>query len=218
MKAVLQSVAATFIAGLLACGAAWADPARVPGTVASVTGDTVVIKSADAAPQNVRLDDKTRITIRTPAEHSILEQGRYVGVTAMPGADGTLVASAVSVFPESRRGTGEGHYPMKDRPAGTTMTNATVKTASKTASRPMGNATVSAATSSHGEYRLTLEYKGGAQTVIVADDVPVVTLSNGDRTALAPGAHVIVDGERGSDGSIAAARISIGGNGSVPPM
>ena len=218
MKAVLQSVAAAIIAGLLACGAAWADPARVPGTVASMTGDSLVIKSADAAPQNVRLDDKTRISIRTPAEHSILEQGRYVGVTAMPRGDGTLVASAVSVFPESRRGTGEGHYPMKDRPAGTTMTNATVKTASKTASRPMGNATVSTATSTHGEYRLTLEYAGGAQTVIVPDDVPVVTLSNGDRTALAPGAHVIVDGERGSDGSIAAARISIGGNGSVPPM
>ncbi len=218
MKAVLQSVAAAAVAGLVACSAACAAPARVPGTVASMTGDTLVINTADAGQQNVRLDDKTRIGIRTPAEHSILEQGRYVGVTAMPRGDGTPVASAVSVFPEMRRGTGEGHYPMKDRPVGTTMTNATVKAVSKSASRPMGDAAVSAVSAAHGEYRLTLEYKGGAQTVIVPDDVPVVTLSNGDRTALAPGAHVIVDGERGSDGTIAANRINVGGNGSVPPM
>lgn len=218
MSAWLPRVAAAALTGLVACSAALGAPARVAGTVASVTGDTLVITTADAKPQNVRLDDKIRITIRTPAAHAILEEGRYVGVTAMPRADGTLVASAVSVFPESRRGAGEGHYPMKGRPAGTTMTNATVKSVSRSASRPAGTATVTAATSAHGEYRLTLAYAGDAQTVVVPDDVPVVTLSNGDRSALAPGAHVIVTGERDAQGELAATRIDVGGNGSVPPL
>ena len=58
----------------------------------------------------------------------------------------------------------------------------------------------------------------GTQTIVVPDGVPVVTTSNGDRSALAVGVHVIVNGERAADGSIAAARVSVGANGSVPPV
>jgi hypothetical protein len=209
---------AVVVAGALACGVALAVPVRVAGTVTRVDGDLVVVTTADARADNLRVDGATRITIRTPADHSILAQGRYVGVTATPQADGTLIASIVNVFPESRRGAGEGHYPMKDRPAGTTMTNATVKAATKLAPRPAGNATIAAATSGAGGMRITLEYVGGSQTVVVPDGAAVVTSSDGDRSALVVGAHVIASGERGDDGTIAAARISVGARGSVPPQ
>jgi hypothetical protein len=218
MRGSSHEVVVVALLAALAAGAAWASPARVAGTISRAEGDVVVVTTAGAKAENVRVDTSTRISIRTPAEHSILEKGRYVGATATPQPDGTLLASEVHVFPESRRGAGQGHYPMKDRPAGTTMTNATVGAVAKPAPRPTGNATVGAASAAKGAMRLTLDYPGGAQTIVVPDNVPVVTMSDGDRSALVPGAHVIVSGERGSDGSIAAARISVGGNGSVPPM
>ena len=213
-------IAAAALAAIaaLAAGVGCAAPARVAGTIARAEGDTIVVTTAEAKSENVRIDKSTRYSIRTPADHSILAKGRYIGATATPQADGALLASEVHVFPESRRGAGEGHQPMKDRPAGTTMTNATVNAVTQAMPRPTGNATVAAASAGNGEMRLTLSYPGGAQTIVVPADVPVVTMSEGDRTALVPGTHVIVSGERGSDGTIDAARISIGANGSVPPM
>jgi hypothetical protein len=40
-----------------------------------------------------------------------IKQGSFVGVTAMPRADGSDSAPEVHIFPEAMRGTGEGHYP-----------------------------------------------------------------------------------------------------------
>jgi len=44
----------------------------------------------------------------------------------MPQPDGSLNAVEVHIFPESMRGTGEGHYPWDLRPQ-STMTNANVE-------------------------------------------------------------------------------------------
>jgi hypothetical protein len=207
------------VVAMLAAGAACASPARVAGTITRAAGDAIVVTTADARAENVHVDASTRISIRTPADHSILEKGRLVGATATPQPDGSLLASEVHVFPESRRAsTQQGHHPMSGRPAGTTMTNATVGAVTKPAPRPTGNATVAAASAAKGAMRLTLDYPGGSQTIVVPDGVPVVTMSDGDRSALVAGAHVIVSGERGSDGTIAAARINVGAHGSVPPM
>jgi hypothetical protein len=45
-----------------------------------------------------------------------------------------------------------------------------------------------------------------------------MTFENGDREALAPGAHVVVYARRGDDGGLIAARISVGKNGWTPPL
>ena len=85
-----------------------------------------------------------------------------------------LRAQEVHIFPESLRGTGEGHRPM-DLPE-QTMTNATVE----------GTAALGAGRSLH------LRYPGGEQTIEVGPDVRVVELVPGDRTLLVPGAEVTV--------------------------
>jgi hypothetical protein len=217
MNRMLQIVATALLAVAIA-NAAHAAPVRVAGTIATASGDAIVVDPGDGKRENVQVDERTRISIRTPADHSILDRNAYVGVTATPQPDGSLLASEVHVFAEALRGTGEGHYPMSGRPAGTTMTNATVKT-SVVAPRPsMTNATVSGATKGAGARRLTLSYPDGTQTIVVPDDVPVVTSSNGDRSALVAGTHVIVNGERAAGGDVTAARISIGAHGSVPPI
>ena len=70
----------------------------------------------------IALPEKVSINLRTPTDISAINSGSFVGATASPRADGTLVASEVHIFPESMRGTGEGHRPME---GANTMTNAT---------------------------------------------------------------------------------------------
>ena len=54
-----------------------------------------------------------------------LRPNSFIGVTAVPGDNGTLKALEVHVFPEAMRGSGEGHRPW-DLAPDSTMTNGTV--------------------------------------------------------------------------------------------
>lgn len=49
-------------------------------------------------------------------EMSEIKAGSFIGVGAMPQADGVQRAIAVTVFPEAMRGTGEGHRPFDFMP------------------------------------------------------------------------------------------------------
>ena len=95
--------------------------------------------------------------------------GVYLGTIAAPRADGMLYASEVHIFPETMRGTGEGHRPMDTGP-GNTMTNAMVSSvgAAKADARPgntMTNATVAQVARGESDRRLTLTYAGGEKVV-----------------------------------------------------
>ena len=132
-----------------------------------------------------------------------------------------LYASEVHIFPESMRGTGEGHRPMDTGP-GNTMTNATVSSvaAAKADARPgntMTNATVAQVARGELDRRLTLTYPGGEKVVTVPVNTPIVMVEPADRSMLTPGAHVIVYATRQADGSLSADRITIGKNGFIPP-
>jgi hypothetical protein len=110
------------------------------------------------------------------------------------------MALEIHIFPESMRGSGEGHRPFDLQPE-STMTNGTV-----------GDVTVA-----NGR-TLTVGYKGGQQTVIVPPDTPIVGFEPGDRALLAAGAHAILFGTKQADGSFTAARVLVGKDGLVPPM
>jgi len=157
------------------------------------------------------------VTVRQAADWSAIGPNTYVGTTAVPQADGTLLAKEVHIFTEAQRGTGEGHYPMPT--PGDTMTNATVSSMSTARPRDtMTNATVAGSASAGGGHRLTLTYKGGEKTVIVPDGVPIITSEPGDRSLLTPGTHVVAYARRGSDGSLTVERISVGRNGFATPI
>jgi hypothetical protein len=85
----------------------------------------VVVKARDGSELKVTLSEKPQIAGIVKASLSDIKQGSFVGVTAMPKADGSMSALEVHIFPESMRGTGEGHYPWDLRPQ-STMTNANV--------------------------------------------------------------------------------------------
>jgi len=193
---------------------------RIRGDVVALDGANVRIKSPEGEDLSVKLMDDVRLTAVSRASAADIKAGSFVGATAVAQPDGTLKASEVHIFPESMRGTGEGHRPMDSRP-GSTMTNATVSRISETkppVGSKMSNAMVSKVAVASEVLKLTLQYNGGEQTVIVEAGTPIVFLEPGDRAILAPGAHVVLNATRQADGSLAANRVTVGKDGTVPPM
>ena len=195
-----------------------ASPIR--GEIISVDGTVFKLRAEDGQTLAVRLADRYRVSGRSRADLTQIAPGAFLGATARPGPDGTLVATEVHIFPESMRGTGEGHRPM-DPAAGSTMTNATVTSVGTGAQGGYGgtltNATV-ASVAADQEPRMTLKYNGGEKVVSIPRDTPIVMVEAGNAAMLVPGAHVVVSGVRQSDGSLLADRIVVGKDGLRPPL
>ena len=95
----LQWIVAALMTGLLGCAAAEAAPARIEGVIAGACQDACVVTTARGQQERISIEASTRVSVRTPAAHSILDSGAYVGVTATAQADGTLLASEVRLLP-----------------------------------------------------------------------------------------------------------------------
>ncbi len=133
---------------------------------------------------------------------SDIKPDSFIGTAAAPQPDGTLKALEVHVFDASLRGSGEGFRPWQGADGKTgTMTNGTVGT--------LVNA---------NGHTMTVKYQNGEKTVVVPDDVPVVTLSPGNRSQLVTGAHIVLFPAPGGTMPLVAGRIIAGVNGTVPPM
>lgn len=187
---------------------------RIRGNVVSLEGSTLQVRTAQGATVALGLADNVRLVAVSRAERSAIAPGVFLGTTAVPQPDGTLAASEVHIFPESMRGTGEGHRPMDSLP-GNTMTNATVAGVSGSGGATMTNATVAGVATGQ---RLTLQYKGGEKIVTLGADVPIVFLEPADRGMLVPGAHVVLTATTLENGKLRADRITVGKDGTVPPM
>src|SRR5439155_6677848 len=166
-----------FIAASLLAGAATAQisssgkpaPEHVRGDIVAIDGNTVTVKSRSGETLKLQLADDVRVSVAEKAELADVRDGAFIGTTAVSQPDGNLRALEVHVFPDSMRGTGEGHRPWDLKP-GSTMTNATVSSAGS--SSTMTNATVS----KMAGRKLTLKYSGGEKTVVLPPDVKVVRI------------------------------------------
>src|SRR6516165_1486181 len=177
------------------------DTVRVRGTIERLDGSTYVVKARDGAELKVALADNPQIAGVVKASLSDIKQGSFVGVTAMPQADGSQRALEVHIFPEAMRGTGEGHYPWDLRPQ-STMTNANVE---------------QVVTAVDGR-TLTLKYKDGEKKIFVPADTPIVIYEVGDKTDLEPGAKVFIVAAKQPDGTLQGRAWRIGRDGLTPPM
>lgn len=178
-------------------------PAVVRGAIERVAADgaSLVVRTREGQEQTLRLSDKTTVTLVAPASLADVKRGAFIGVAALPDADGGFKAMEVHVFPEAMRGTGEGHRPF-DLAPGSTMTNGAV----------------SARVDGVDGAKLTVDYNGGKAVIAVPPGTPIVSLAPGTRTDLKPGAALVVRGPAESDGSVEAARILVGKDGLVPPL
>jgi hypothetical protein len=177
-------------------------PVRIRGTIESVDGPMLMIKSREGTDMKVRMTDNVAVFGVTKTELSEIRPGSYIGVSAMPEPDGTQKALAVHIFPESQRGAAEGFRPW-DLRAGSTMTNATV---AETVSGTDGQ-------------NILVKYKDGEKKVVVPPGTPVVTFVAGDKSEVKPGAKIIIFGAvKKDDGVLEANRVNIGRDGITPPM
>jgi hypothetical protein len=77
---------------------AWAqDAVRIRGTIERLDGSTYVIKARDRAELKVALAANAQIAGVVKASLSDIKQGSFVGVTAMPKADGSQSALEVHI-------------------------------------------------------------------------------------------------------------------------
>ena len=99
-------------------------PLTIRGKIAAVEKGALKVTTS-AGDVLVKFADDVRVGAVEAAKLSDIGAGNYVGTTAVKQPDGTLKALEVHIFPESSRGTGEGHRPWDLQP-GSTMTNANV--------------------------------------------------------------------------------------------
>lgn len=176
-------------------------PSRIRGQITAVDGNMLTIKARNGDDMKVMLTDNARVMAFIPATLADVKKDSYIGVTAMPEADGSQRAIAIHIFPAEMRGTGEGHRPWDLRP-NSTMTNAAV------------DSTVAGV---EGQV-VTVKYKDGEKKVIVGKDTPIVAYAGAERSEVKPGAQVIVmAATKEADGTFKADRINVG-RGVTPPM
>jgi hypothetical protein len=176
----------------------------IRGKIVTVEGQSLNVATKDGE-VTVRLPADVRIGGVESARLSDIKSGEYVGTTAVKQSDSNLKALEVHIFPESARGTGEGHRPWDLQP-GSTMTNANVEKVEQVAVEKVQGS------------MLTLKYKDGEQKVFIPPGTPIVKNVSADRSQLKEGAGVFIPAVRGADGTVTATRVTVGVGGTMPPM
>jgi hypothetical protein len=169
---------------------------RMRGTVATLNGDVLTVKTRDGKTMEFQLDEKSTIVYTQPIELSEIKPGDFLGVTSSKRSDGTLSAFEIRRF---QKPVNPGHRERYEGQEDQTMTNANVA------------ATVQSANARE----LTLTYDGGSQKVIVAPNAIVSTLVPGNRSQLVPNAPVALTPEKAGD-KLLARNVQVSKPGFVP--
>jgi hypothetical protein len=178
-----------------------AERARVRGTVESIDGDTLKVKTREGKDVTVMLKSGWAVTGVVKASAGDIKPGDFVGIASQATDSGVNGALEVVVFPAAMKGTGEGDRPWDLKP-NSSMTNATVANAVTSVNGPT----------------LTLTYKGGQKKISIPDGTPVVTLGPATKDDIKAGAIVFINGDSTGDGMVSSDRVVVGTNGVVPPM
>ena len=128
MSSTLQRkfAAAIFVTTCFALPASAQETVRIRGTVEAVDGSAYVVKNRDGTDYKVVVTDPGLYVAIVKSTMADIKPGMFIGATGMTQPDGSQKAIEVHIFPESMRGTGEGHYDWDLKP-NTKMTNANVE-------------------------------------------------------------------------------------------
>ena len=193
--------AASFALVCIALPASAQETVRIRGTISNRRGPVYVVKARQPRESDPSGDPGLYVAI-VKSTMADIKPGMFVGATGMTQPDGSQKAIEVHIFPESMRGTGEGHYDWDLRP-NTKMTNANVEQTVAGTDGPV----------------LTVKYKDGEKKVMVTPETAVVTYVIGDKNDLKPGTKIFVAAaKKQPDGSVQTPRITYGKDGLTPPM
>jgi hypothetical protein len=173
---------------------------RLRGTIEKVDGPVYTIKNRDGTEWKLTVSDPPLYVAIAPATMADIKPGMFVGSAGMMRDDGVQKAIEVHIFPESMRGTGEGHYDWDLLPK-SKMTNANVE---------------HMVTGSDGQ-TLSVKYKDGEKKLLVTPETVVVTYVPGSKDDLKPGTKIFVSAaKKQPDGTLQTPRITYGRNGAGP--
>jgi len=199
--AVAALTAAATLAGVTLAAAQPAPGGRISGSVESFDGRALTIASDKFGAVTVNLTGDATVFAVSKGALADLKPGAFIGVGALPQADGSQRAVQVTVFAEVQRGVGEGHRPWEARP-NSTMTNGAV---AETVAGVEGEV-------------LIVKYMGGEQKIVVPPDATILAYAVGDKSELKPGAKVaILRAMKTPDGSLETNRVNVG-RGAVAPQ
>jgi hypothetical protein len=197
-----RTLAALFALICVALPASAQETVRIRGTIERIEGPVYVVKSRDGTEVKLTVTDNPLFVAIVKATMADIKPGMFVGSTGMTQPDGSQKAIEVHIFPESMRGTGEGHYDWDLKP-NTKMTNANVE---QTVAGVDGQL-------------LSVKYKDGEKKLLVTPETAVVSYVNGSKDDLKPGTKVFVGAaKKQPDGTVQTPRITYGKDGLTPPM
>jgi hypothetical protein len=142
---------------------------RIRGTIEKVDGAAYVVKNRDGAEYKVTVSDPGLYVAIVKSTMADIKPGLFVGSTGTTQPDGSQKAIEVHIFPESMRGTGEGHYDWDLKP-NTKMTNANVEQTVAGVDGPV----------------LSVKYKDGEKKLMVTPETVVVTYATRTTSNHAP--------------------------------
>jgi hypothetical protein len=190
-----------FISFCMSTSALAQEAVRIRGTIERIEGPVYVVKSREGAELKLTVtDDHPLFVAIAPATMADIKPGMFVGSAGMMQADGTQKAVEVHIFPESMRGTGEGHYDWDLKPQ-SKMTNGNVEQTVAGVDGPV----------------LSVKYKDGEKKLMVTPETVVVTYVMGNKDEIQPGTKIFVGAaKKQPDGTLQTPRITYGRNGAGP--
>jgi hypothetical protein len=190
----------SFASICIALPASAQETVRIRGTIDRVEGPVYVVKNRDGAEVKLTVTDNPLYVAIAPSTMADIKPGMFVGSAGMMQPDGTQKAIEVHIFPESMRGTGEGHYDWDIKPQ-SKMTNGNVEQTVAAVDGPM----------------LSVKYKDGEKKLVVTPETVVVTYVPGNKDDLKPGTKIFVAAaKKQPDGTLQTPRITYGRNGAGP--
>jgi hypothetical protein len=204
MYGIIQRTLAalSFVLICIALPASAQETVRIRGTIERVEGPAYVVRNRDGAELKLTVTDSPLFVAIVKSTMADIKPGMFVGSTGLTQPDGSQKAIEVHIFPESMRGTGEGHYDWDLKPH-TKMTNANVE---QTVAGVEGQT-------------LSVKYKDGEKKLLVTPETAVVSYVVGNKDDLKPGTRIFVAAaKKQPDGSLQTARITYGKDGLTPPM
>jgi hypothetical protein len=182
---------------LLASLSAQAQVVRLRGTITSLDGDVLAVKTREGKDVKLQLAQDAQVVTTKKVSAEEFKPGSYVGVTSVKGADGHLVAKRVHALgPQVPQMHGAW-----DSIPGSMMTNSNITGITK-----MG-----------GGSELTLKNKDGEQKILVNSETEYYNFVPGTRADLKKG-ETIFTGARVDGDKLLTQRVTVSKDGVKPPQ
>ncbi len=174
-------------------------PTRVRGTVESLDGQKLTVKSRDGQSVPVALAADFEVLALVKKTLADIKPGDFVASVGTKDKDGKIRAVEVRILAKPTADGGRQYaYDLPD----SVMTNATVATVTKAAQGAV----------------LHVTFKGGESEFSIGPEVPILAAAPGDKSLLKPGAAVFVIAVKKADGTVTSVRLYAEKDGIKPPM